>query len=322
MKITSISVIAPAYNEEDALQEFCKRTAAVLRPLTDKYEIILVDDGSTDGSLSVINEIRENDSRVKCISFSKNFGHAAAISAGLDHADGAVVAIMDADVQDPPEVLPELFKKWQEGYQVVYGVRTKRKENFIKRGAYWMFYRLFKRLASLKDTPLDAGDFAVLDRDIVLQLRALPERSRFLRGLRSWVGYKQCGVQYERASRFAGETKYSYSKLFKLAFDGIFSFSHVPLRLATVFGFIVAIIALISSVVILYLRLVLGVIGVSGFSTLIISVLFIGSIQLISVGILGEYIGRIYDEVKRRPIYIVREKIGFADLDSNKIGGK
>jgi glycosyltransferase involved in cell wall biosynthesis len=313
MNIPSISVIAPAYNEEAVLAEFCRRTAAVLKALTGSYEIILIDDGSTDKSLAVMQDIHKQDSHVKFISFSKNFGHAAALSAGIDHADGAVVAIMDADIQDPPEVLPEFFKKWQEGYQVIYGIRTKRKESFIKRGAYWAFYRLFKRLASLKDTPLDAGDFAVVDRSIILQLRALPERSRFLRGLRSWVGFKQCGVPYERAARFAGETKYSYRKLFKLAFDGIFSFSHVPLRLATIFGFIVAIIALVASIIILYLRLVLGVIGVSGFSTLIISLLFIGSIQLISVGILGEYIGRIYDEVKRRPIYIAKEKVGFSE---------
>lgn len=313
MNIPLISIIAPAYNEEGTLREFCSRTAAVLKSSARTYEIILVDDGSTDHTLSIIQEIRRDDPQVRCISFSRNFGHAAAISAGIDYAEGSVVVIMDADLQDPPEVLPEFFKKWHEGYQVVYGTRTKRKEGIIKRTAYWSFYRLFKQLASLHDTPLDAGDFAVLDRSVILQLRALPERSRFIRGLRSWVGYRQCGISYERAARTAGATKYSYSKLFKLAFDGIFSFSYVPLRLATLFGFIVAGIALVASIVILYLRVVLGVIGVSGFSTLIISLLFIGAIQLIAVGILGEYIGRIYDEVKRRPVYIVKEQLGFAE---------
>lgn len=316
MRIPRVSVIAPMYNEEENILEFCRRTRAILEIWANDYEIIFVDDGSTDGSYHIIQEMNRSDSRIKCVSLSRNFGHAAAISAGLDHVSGDAVVIMDADMQDPPEALPAFFEKWLEGYKVIYGVRKKRKEWLLKRFAYWAFYRLFKKLASLKDAPLDSGDFAVLDKSVVVQLRALSERVRFMRGLRTWVGFRQCGVSYERAKRHAGSAKYSYGRLFKLAFDGIFSFSYVPLRLATIFGFVIAIVALASSVVILYLRLIEGVIGVSGFTTIIISLLFIGSIQLIFIGILGEYIGRIYDEIKRRPIYIVKDSIGFG---ANKI---
>ena len=320
-KIPKISVVAPAFNEAGNLAEFCRRTGTILREHARDYEIVIVDDGSTDDTLQVLRQLHRADPRVKYVSLSRNFGHAAAISAGLDHVSGDVVAILDADIQDPPEVLPGFIAKWQEGYHVVYGIRTRRKEWFGKRLADWAFYRIFRRLARLHDAPLDSGDFAVLDRSVVDHLRALPERGRFLRGLRTWVGFKQVGVIYERHERYAGTTKYSYRKLFRLAFDGIFAFSYVPLRFATVLGFVVAVVALLGGAVLLYLRLVRGVIGVAGFSSIIISVLFIGAVQLISVGILGEYIGRIYDEVKRRPLYIVEEKVGFdlSHIDPAKI---
>lgn len=305
------SAIAPVFNEEETVEEFYKRMKTVFEQSCYKYEIIFVDDGSTDNSFRIIQQINSRDPNVKCLSFSRNFGHASAISAGLDYADGDAAIVIDSDLQDPPEVLPLFFEKWQEGYKVVYGIRTKRKEGFFKRFAYWLFYRLFKRLASFRDVALDSGDFALLDRSAVLQLRSMPERNRFLRGMRGWIGYKQCGVVYERASRFAGRTKYPLRKLVKLALDGIFSFSCIPLRLATFLGFFTAALAVSSIIIIFYLRVTRGIIGIVGFSSTIITILFIGSIQLISIGILGEYVGRIYDEVKKRPTYILKEKIGF-----------
>ncbi len=225
MKIPYVSVVAPAFNEEAVLEEFCRRMGTVLSQCATAYEIIVVDDGSTDQSFARVHALHQRDPRIKCISLSRNFGHAAAISAGLDTAEGQVVVVLDADLQDPPEVLPEFFTKWQEGYQVVYGIRKKRKEWFLKRAAYWLFYRIFKQVALLDNVAVDSGDFAVLDRVVVLHLRTLPERNRFLRGLRSWVGYKQCGIPYERASRFAGSTKYPLGKLVRLALDGMFSIS-------------------------------------------------------------------------------------------------
>jgi dolichol-phosphate mannosyltransferase len=310
MKNKLISIVVPVLNEQETLSEFYRRTKDVFLKLSVAHEIIFVDDGSSDDSLRTIQKMHNSDSNVKCVSFSRNFGHASAITAGLNYAKGDAVVVMDADLQDPPEVLPSFFEKWQEGKKVVYGVRTKRKEWLLKRFAYWAFYRLFKRLASLKDVALDAGDFALIDRAVVGQLKQMPERNRFLRGMRSWVGYEQCGVTYERASRYAGSTKYPFKKLMKLAFDGIFSFSYIPLRLATYLGFVVAFIALLGIIIVFYLRIAYGVIGIPGFSSTIIAILFIGAIQLVSIGILGEYIGRIYDEVKQRPTYVIGKKIG------------
>jgi len=310
MKIPYISVVAPALNEEAVLEEFCRRMSAVLSKCAAEYEIILVDDGSTDSSFSLIRELHEGNANIKGLSLSRNFGHASAISAGLEYAQGQVVVIIDADLQDPPEVLPDFFEKWQEGYKVVYGVRRKRKEWFGKRFAYWLFYRVFKKIARLDNVAVDSGDFAVLDQAVVQHMCALPERNRFLRGLRSWIGYAQCGVEYERAARFAGSSKYPLSKLVRLALDGMFAFSYAPLRLATYTGFFVAFAATVSMLVLLYMRIVHGVIGVAGFSSTLLVILFIGAIQLVSIGILGEYIGRIYDEVKRRPLYIIKENLG------------
>ncbi len=310
IKIPSISVVAPVYNEEKVLEEFCKRIVAIVSSYTELYEIILVDDGSKDRSLEIIHTLSQKNPHIKCISLSRNFGHASALSAGIDHAESSLVVLIDTDLQDPPEVLPDFFAKWQEGYKVVYGVRRKRKEGVAKRFSYWAFYRLLKSLSFLKDMPMDAGDFSVIDREVVLELRAMPEKGRFLRGLRSWIGFKQCGVPYERASRFAGSTKYSLKKLFQLAFDGIFSFSNIPLRLASFVGCFIALISFLSILILLFIRVQYGVVGISGFTTTIIIILFLGGVQLISVGILGEYIGRIYEEVKQRPVYIIKEKIG------------
>lgn len=304
-----LSVIAPLLNEEEVVLEFYNRTKQALSSLTNNYEIIFVDDGSTDSTLSKLKEIHAQDKNVKVISFSRNFGHPMAISAGLDHVTGDGIMVVDADLQDPPELISDFVKKWQEGYEVVYGVRKKRKEWFGKRLAYWLFYRLLKKASSLS-IPVDSGDFSFLDKKVVNVMKAMPERNRFLRGLRSWSGFRQFGLEYERAARFAGSTKYPFKKLLKLAADGIFSFSYIPLRLAMAAGFLVAGVAFLAILIVLYLRIFVGIVGNTGFASTIIAILFLGGIQLIAVGILGEYIGRIYDEVKNRPLYVVKEKIG------------
>lgn len=305
-----ISVVAPVFNEENVVEEFYNRVKSVLSSSVSDYEIIFVDDGSTDSTLEKLHYLREKDSRVKILSFSRNFGHIVAVTAGLDFASGDAIAIMDSDLQDPPEVLLNFLGKWQEGYKVVYGIRIKRKEWFGKRFAYWFFYRLFRMLSSLKDIPVDAGEFSLLDKRVADIIKTLPERNRFLRGLRIWVGFKHCGVKYNREGRFAGKTKYPLSKLIKLAADNIFSFSFIPLKIATVVGFTIALLDFLVILIIICLRLFYGIIGVPGFSSTIIAIFFVGGVQLISLGILGEYIARIYEEVKQRPRYVVKEKIG------------
>lgn len=305
-----ISVVAPVFNEEAVVEEFYNRMKKVLEEATPEHEIIFVDDGSSDSTLEKLKNLHNKDAKIKVLSFSRNFGHLKAVSAGLEFSSGDAVMVIDSDLQDPPEVLFDFLKKWQEGYKVIYGIRTKRKEWFLKRFAYWAFYRLFKKLASLKDIPVDAGEFSLLDKQVVDIIKSLPERSLFLRGLRIWVGFKHCGVVYERSIRFAGKTKYPIRKLVKLAADNIFSFSFIPLKIATMMGFIVAFIDFLIILIVLYLRLVYGVIGVPGFSSTIIAIFFIGGVQLISLGILGEYVARIYEEVRHRPRYVVKEKIG------------
>lgn len=310
MKIPFFSVVSPLYNDEEVVAELCKRTLSVLEDVASDYELILVDDGSSDRTAERMAELHRENPHIKCLFLSRNFGQPSALSAGLDYARGDAVALIDSDLQDPPEVLPRFIEQWQKGYEVVYGVRTKRKESFFKRCAYWIFYRLFQSIAELEHVALDSGDFALLDRKVVLTLRSMPERSRFLRGLRSWVGYRQCGVEYERAGRFAGASSYTVAKLFRLAFDGLFSFSYLPLRFATLLGFFVALSSGIGILILLYMRLRYGVLGIAGFSSTLIVILFIGAVQLISIGILGEYIGRIYDEVRRRPLYVLKETLG------------
>lgn len=311
------SVVAPVYNEEEVLEEFCRRTSAVLSGYAKHWEILLVNDGSTDHTPEILRTLHQDNPNIKYISFSRNFGHSSALSAGLVYAKGSVVALIDSDLQDPPEVLPKFFDKLREGYDVVYGIRTKRKENALKRGAYWAFYRLFKSVAQIKNVALDSGDFAVLDRKVVTALRDLPERSRFMRGLRSWVGYRQYGLPYERATRFSGTSKYTFKKLLHLALEGFFSFSFIPLRFASFIGFFAAFVSFLCILIVLYLRITYGVIGIPGFSSTMIGILFIGGVQLISLGILGEYIGRIYDEVRHRPLYLITETGGLSKEDTH-----
>ncbi len=301
------SIVAPVLNEEETLPEFYRRTRSVMDNLDGPSELLLVFDGSRDRSPEIGRELRAQDPQVKIINFSRNFGHQIAISAGIDYAEGDAVIILDSDLQDPPEVIPELVAKWKEGYQVVYAQREQRRgETFFKLFTASLFYRLIDTLASI-DIPRDTGDFRLIDRKVVLALRQIREHHRFMRGLSVWVGFRQTGIKYVRQERYAGQTQYPLRKMVKFATDAITGFSYVPLQLATTMGFWISGLALLAIPVVAVLRIFLGQTFFSGQATTLISVLFLGGVQLIFLGILGEYLGRIYDEVKRRPLYIVTE---------------
>jgi dolichol-phosphate mannosyltransferase len=301
------SVVAPVFNEEEGLPEFYRRTSAVLDGLDGPAELILVFDGSRDRSPEIGAALREQDPRVKLIRFSRNFGHQIAISAGIDYAEGDAVVIIDSDLQDPPEVIAELVAKWKEGYEVVYAQRAQRQgETFFKLFTAKAFYRIIRRLASIQ-IPEDTGDFRLIDRRVVLAMRQLREHHRFMRGLSVWVGFRQTGVRYVRHERFAGATQYPLRKMVKFAGDAITGFSYVPLQIATTLGFWVSGLALLAIPIVAALRFVYQEDFFFGQATTLIAVLFLGGVQLISLGILGEYLGRVYDEVKRRPLYIVAE---------------
>lgn len=306
-----LSVVIPAYNEEALLDELHRRLRAALDPLGLRVEVILVNDGSRDRTAAMLDAIAAADPRFKIIHFSRNFGHQAAVTAGLDHAAGAAVLVMDADLQDPPELVGPMLDQWRAGWQVVYGVRRKRKEGLLKRLAYWGFYRILK-LATNVEIPLDAGDFALLDRRVVDALRVLPERNRFVRGIRSWVGFRQTGLEYERDARYAGEVKYTLAKLVRLALDGLISFSYAPLRLAVYLGLLFSGLALAGVFFWPVYKLVFGV-DVPGWTSLVMVVLFMGGVQLLTLGLIGEYVSRIYDEVKQRPVYIVADRQNFPE---------
>lgn len=303
------SVILPVYNEQENITEIFKRVTKVLSKLDNSYEIIFINDGSRDKTESLLHKLNKKDAHVKIISFSRNFGHQTAVTAGLDYSSGKYIAIMDADLQDPPEVLPQFFAKLKEGYNVAYAIRKKRKEGIIKKISYSTFYRLLKRIANI-NIPLDSGDFCVMDRTVVDMINGLPERNRFIRGLRSWVGFRQIGIEYERDSRHAGQSKYTLKKLFKLAFDGIFSFSYTPLKIMMNLGFILLLVSVFGSFLVIYMRFFTQIF-VPGFATTIILIMFFGGLQMFSLGIMGEYIGRIYDEVKLRPNYVIWSTRGF-----------
>jgi dolichol-phosphate mannosyltransferase len=300
------SIVAPVFNEEEGLAEFYRRTAAVMDQLDGECELVLVFDGSRDRSPEIGRELRARDPRVKIIEFARNFGHQIAITAGIDYAEGDAVVIIDSDLQDPPEVIPDLVAKWKEGYEVIYAQRRSRAgETFFKLVTAKLFYQLIDRLASI-DIPRDTGDFRLLDRKVVLVMRRLREHHRFMRGLSVWVGFRQTGVLYDRHERFAGRTQYPLRKMMKFAGDAITGFSYVPLQLATTAGFWISGLALVGIVVVAVLRL-FDRDFFYGQATTLISVLFLGGVQLIFLGIIGEYLGRIYDEVKNRPLYVVRE---------------
>ena len=301
------SIVAPVFNEEETLPEFYRRTRAVMDQLDGTSELLLVFDGSRDRSPEIGRELRAQDPRVKCIVFSRNFGHQIAISAGIDYADGDAVIIIDSDLQDPPEVIPTLVAKWKEGFELVFAQRAKRRgETFFKLFTATFFYRLIRRLASI-DIPPDTGDFRLIDRKVVLAMRQFREHHRFMRGLSVWVGFKQTGIQYERQERYAGTTQYPLKKMLKFATDAITGFSYVPLQLATTIGLWISGLALLAIPVVAVLRVEFGREFFGGQATTLISVHFLGGVQLIFLGIIGEYLGRIYDEVKNRPLYIVTE---------------
>ena len=305
MKIT-YSIIAPIYNELETLPDLYRRVSEVMDSTNEPWELILVDDGSSDGSTQAICSLAKEDRRVRPVIFARNFGHQIAITAGWDYARGDAVVIIDADLQDPPEVILEMIEKWKEGYEVVYAVRAEREgESWFKLWTASLFYRLIYRITDVK-IPLDTGDFRLMDRKVVDVLKQMRERHRFPRGMSAWVGFKQIGVEYKRAARQAGQTKYPFRKMFRLALNAITSFSYFPLQVATFFGFASAGIAILAIPPVVYLR-VTGSQAFFGQATTLIAVLFLGGVQLISLGVLGEYIGRLYDEAKDRPLYIVRE---------------
>lgn len=306
-----LSVVIPCYNEEEVIGETIKRLSGFCASLADlDVELIFVDDGSKDRTLALLKDFAAEDARIKLICFARNFGHQIAVTAGIDAARGDAVVLIDADLQDPPEVILQMAEKWREGYDVVYGTRTERQgESRFKLATARGFYRLLNRLSEVP-IPLDTGDFRLMSRDVVNTLKAMPERDRFLRGMVSWVGFKQIALPYRRAERFAGESKYPLRKMIRFATDGILSFSSKPLQISVAMGMVSASLAILGIFYTLAMRLFTDI-WVEGWTALMIAVLFLGGVQLISVGILGEYIGRIYNELKGRPLYVVKEYIGF-----------
>jgi len=291
--------------------ELYRRLSAVMDSLDGTVEFVLVDDGSHDRSLAMMRDLHEHDRRVSYLSFARNFGHQIAVTAGLNFARGQAIVVLDADLQDPPELIPELADKWRRGYDVVYAQRVQRhQEGWFKRLTAYLFYRLLRQLADV-DMPTDTGDFCLMDRRVVDALNAMPERNRYIRGLRSWLGFRQIAIPFERDSRFAGEVKYTFRKSLALAIDGLVSFSKVPLRISTYVGLFAAIVAIVMAILVLYWRFFSPISPLTGFATIAVAIFFLGAVQLFSIGILGEYIGRIYEEVKNRPVYILGEVSGF-----------
>jgi polyisoprenyl-phosphate glycosyltransferase len=312
MKIPTFTIIAPIYNELENIPELYPRVRDVMDQTGEPWELILVDDGSTDGSTDVIRKLAENDSRVRPVIFARNFGHQIAVTAGVDYSRGEAVVIIDADLQDPPEVILDLINKWREGYEVVYAVRAEREgESWFKKVTASLFYRIIYRITDV-DIPLDTGDFRLMDKKVVAVMKQMREKHRFLRGMSAWVGFKQIGVAYKRKPRLSGETKYPFNKMVKLALNAVTSFSYFPLQMATYLGFIAAGLSVLAIPIVAILRLTTGT-ALLGQATTLIIVLFLGGVQLISLGIIGEYIGRIYDEAKGRPLYIVAEAPDDAD---------
>ena len=302
---TLLSVVAPIYNEQELVEEFVNRTRAAVADF--EYELVLVNDGSSDGSPEILDRIARSDPRVRVIHLSRNFGHQAALTAGLEHAAGDAVAMIDADLQDPPELIPDMVAQWSQGADVVYAVRQQREgETAFKLATAKWFYKLFDKLAQVDLEP-NSGDFRLLDRRALNALLAMTERSRFLRGMTVWIGFNQTAISYERDARHAGETKYTLRKMLRFSLDAIASFSHLPLQLATYAGMLFAGLAFVAIPVVIALRIADSYLP--GFGSLTIAILLLGGIQLIAIGVIGEYVGRIYDEVKHRPLYIVREEI-------------
>ena len=311
----TLSVVIPVYNEEESLPELDRRLRAFLAelPVDVSWEVVFIDDGSRDASAALLQEMALHESRYKVISFARNFGHQIAITAGMDRAEGEAVVVMDADLQDPPEVVREMLARWREGFEVVYAVRERRLgETWFKKITAAIFYRMFRAMLGF-DVALDAGDFRLMSRTVILTLRSLRERHRFIRGLVGWIGFRQTFVRYTRHERFAGTTKYPLSKMIAFAFDGITSFSTLPLRMATWLGALAALLAMGLGLWAFYVK-VRGV-SVPGWTTIMILVALGSSVQLLVIGILGAYVGRIYEEVQRRPLYTVSKEVNFVPYD-------
>ncbi len=301
-----LSIVIPVYNEQATLPELHRRVAEILAQVGSEAEVILVNDGSRDATAELVGGICRRDNRFRAVHFSRNFGHQAAVAAGLRYSRGRAVVVMDADLQDPPTLVPQLMERWREGYEVVYARRkTRAREGLLKRGGAWAYYRLLRGVAQ-QDIPADTGDFCLMDRQVVDLLNSMPERNRYIRGLRAWVGFRQSSVEFDRPPRFAGEAKYTFGKSLGLALNGIVSLSKTPLRLATYFGLIVSAVSFILAIAFIIEKLTVGF-EIQGWASTVVIILFLGGVQLLTIGIIGEYLSRIYDEVKQRPLYIVRQ---------------
>lgn len=315
-----ISIVIPVHNEQETLPELYARVSSTAEQWLCDYEVIVVNDGSHDATGKMLADIHRDDLRWKVLTFSRNFGHQAAISAGLSYSRGDAVAIIDGDLQDPPEVIEKLLQKWKEGYQVVYAVRCARKENLLLRCCYSLFYRVLRRVASV-DIPLDSGDFCVMDRSVVNVLNSLPERTRFVRGLRSWAGFRQAGVEYERHARFAGEPKYTLSKLVQLACNGVLSFSNAPLRLASWLGIaLCGMSCLLVVAVVIWWACDVRLFGMAprdsvGWTSMMSMLLLLSGLQMLMIGVVGAYLARVFEEVKGRPAWVVASDLGFHDQE-------
>jgi len=310
MTATEFSFVVPILNERDTLPELCRRLTAVMDMLPGPAEVVLVDDGSTDGSYELMLDLRGSEPRIKALRLSRNFGHQMALTAGLDHAQGRAVIIMDGDLQDPPEVALELVARWQEGYEVVYAVRERRSgESWLKRKTATAFYRLMSRLGEIS-IPQETGDFRLVDRQAVDAVTAMREHRRYLRGMFAWVGYRQTGITYERDARYAGKTKFSLKRMIAFAVDGIVSFSEVPLRLALSGGFVVSVLSFCLGVLAVVLKIA-GIYTVPGWASIAVGLAFFSGVQLSVLGVMGIYVARIHEEVKQRPLYLVRDSAGF-----------
>jgi len=301
-----ISIVIPVYNESEGIDELYRRTMSAISSFTDSFEIICVDDGSHDTSLSQLIEYHKKDPRFKAVSLSRNFGHQSAVLAGFSVAKGEYIGVMDGDLQDPPEIFERFYNKMNEGFDVVYAVRKKRKEGLVKKFAYWLYYRL---LAKISDTniPLDSGDFCMMSRRVLDRMLTMQEQSLYLRGIRAWVGYPQAGVEYERAERFAGEPKYDFKQLFQLAYNGMFSFSSLPVRVMRRLGYITLTFTFLYFIKILVSYFLYND-APQGFTTLALAIFFFSGVQLISIGVLGEYVYRTYNESRERPLFIIKDE--------------
>ncbi|NTW01040.1 MAG: glycosyltransferase family 2 protein [Oscillochloris sp.] len=313
------SIIVPVHNEATGLPELHRRVRAVMVKIGEPWELLLINDGSHDNSAAVIASLCDQDTHVRGISLTRNFGFQVAVTAGLDASRGEAVILMDADLQDPPEVIPAMIAQWQAGFDVVYGVRASRAgETWFKRATASGFYRLIRRITNV-NIPLDTGDFRLMDQRVVIALQQMPEQHRFLRGMVSWVGFKQTGVTYERQARFAGQTNFTLRKMLRFAMDAITGFSYAPLQLASYLGFIMALISALAILLVVGLRLFGATQPLLGQATTLVAVLFLGGVQLICLGIVGEYLGRIYDEVKRRPLYLIDHRWGFGESPASEV---